>query len=81
MEGYFFFTARRTLAFSAGVPNCETRDKAFLACVSFSIGYFLLSGSANDFEGISFRAVVDSFAIAYLFSKRLIFRNIAFTRF
>jgi len=63
MEGYFFFTARLTFVFSAGVPNCDTRDKAFLACASFSIGYFLLSGSAKDFVGSFFRAVLDSFAI------------------
>ena len=27
-SGYFFFTAARTLAFSAGVPLAETRDNA-----------------------------------------------------
>jgi hypothetical protein len=63
MEGYFLFTARFTFVFSADVPNRETRDKAFLACASFSIGYFRLSGSAKDFAGSSFLAVVESFAI------------------
>jgi hypothetical protein len=68
MEGYFFFTACLTLVFSAGAPNCETRDKAFLACASFSIGYLRLSGSAKDLAGNSFRAVVESFAICDLIS-------------
>lgn len=63
MEGYFFLTARLTLIFSADVPNCETRDKAFFACASFSMGYFRLSGSAKDLAGISLRSVVESFAM------------------
>jgi hypothetical protein len=67
MEGYFFLTARLTLVFSEGVPNCETRDKAFFACASFSIGYFRLSGSAKDFVGRSLRAVVESFAMVTSF--------------
>lgn len=67
-EGYFFLTALLTLLFSAGVPNWETRDNAFLACASFSIGYFRLSGSAKDFVGISLRAAVESFAICDLIS-------------
>jgi hypothetical protein len=69
MEGYFFFTARLTSVFSAGVPNWETRDNAFLAWASFSIGYFRLSGSAKDFVGNSLRAVVESFAICVLISQ------------
>ena len=69
MEGYFFFTARLTLVFSDGVPNRETRDNAFLACASFSIGYFFLSGSAKDFDGSFFRAVVESLAIFTSFLK------------
>jgi hypothetical protein len=68
IEGYFFFTARFTLAFSAGVPDCETRDNAFLACASFSIGYFRLSGSAKDLVGSAFRAAVESFALCDLIS-------------
>jgi hypothetical protein len=63
MDGYFFFTAALTLAFSAGVPDCATRERAFLPCASFSIGYLRLSGSAKDFAGSAFRAAVVSFAI------------------
>ena len=70
MEGYFFFTAALTLVFSAGVPDCPTRDRAFLACASFSIGYFLLSGSAKDFVGSAFRAALESFAISHLTETR-----------
>lgn len=68
MEGYRFFTADLTLAFSAGVPDCETRERAFLACASFSIGYFRLSGSAKDLVGSAFRAAGESFAICVLIS-------------
>ena len=66
MDGYFFFTAALTLAFSAGVPDCATRERAFLACASFSIGYFRLSGSAKDFVGSAFRAALVSFAMCHL---------------
>jgi hypothetical protein len=66
MDGYFFFTAALTLAFSAGVPDCATRERAFLACASFSIGYFRLSGSAKDLAGSAFRAALVSFAICHL---------------
>jgi hypothetical protein len=63
MEGYFFFTAALTFAFSAGVPERETRDRAFFACVSSSIGYFRLLGSAKDLVGSAFRSAPESFAI------------------
>lgn len=69
MEGYFFFTARLTFAFSVGVPDRETRDKAFLACASFSIGYFRLSGSAKSLVGIAFLWAVESFGIGDLFCR------------
>jgi hypothetical protein len=69
MEGYFLFTARSTLAFSAEVPDCETRDNAFLACDSFSIGYFRSSGSAKDLAGSDLRPALESFAIGYLTSE------------
>jgi len=65
MDGYFFFTAALTFAFSVGVPDCATRARAFLACASFSIGYFRLSGSAKDFDGSAFRAAPESFAICH----------------
>jgi hypothetical protein len=65
MDGYFFFTAALTFAFSVGVPDCATRARAFLACASFSIGYFRLSGSAKDFVGSAFRAAPESFAICH----------------
>jgi hypothetical protein len=72
MEGYFFFTARLTLALSAGVPDWATRDKALRACALSSIGYFFVSGSANDLTGRLFRFLPESFAtIPPQFLKRL----------
>jgi hypothetical protein len=60
------WAAARTFAFSASVPDCETRDRAFFACTSFSFGYFRLSGSAKDLAGSAFRAAPESFAICHL---------------
>jgi|SRR5690348_4720697 len=42
MSGNLRWTAALTSAFSAGVPNCDTRANAFLACASSGIGYFPL---------------------------------------
>ncbi len=69
MDGYFFLTAALTFAFSAGVPDCSTRARAFLAWASSSIGYFRLSGSAKDFVGIAFRAAEESFAMFHLIHR------------
>jgi hypothetical protein len=69
IDGYFLFTALFTFAFSAGVPDCATRDRAFRACASSSIGYFRLSGSANAFAGSAFRLAPVSFAMYHLARK------------
>jgi hypothetical protein len=63
MPGYFPCTLRRTSAFSAGVPCCETRAKAFLALFLVSSGYFLLPGSANTELGSFFRRLYVSLLI------------------
>jgi hypothetical protein len=65
MPGYFPCTLRRTSAFSAGVPCCETRANAFLACALSSIGY-RRPFKAKAFVGIFSRFFVVNFAIVFL---------------
>jgi hypothetical protein len=65
MPGYFPCTLRRTSDFSAGVPCCETRANAFLACALSSIGY-RRPFKAKAFVGIFSRFFVVNFAIVFL---------------